>query len=345
MDYKILIVDDDITIIRTMSRILAGLADVQFARSGEECLRLVRASPPTLILLDAEMPGMGGFEVCEQLKADAALMDIPVIFVTSHNDTSFEVAGFDRGAVDFISKPVSPQLLVARVKTQLRIKHLTDELRRSSAIDELTQIANRRTFNDVFRREWSRTLREATPLCVLMIDVDHFKLFNDCYGHVVGDHCLQAIASALGGACMRASDLAARYGGEEFVMLLPNTNRVGAMRMANRILSAIEALAIDHAASPTSRHVTVSVGLSCYDEFSSAWIASPADASLPHHTARRIGNEQLQQAADQALYCAKAAGRACAWMLEVEDFDSPSCAKKIPPVGWMDDTTPLMVKV
>ena len=343
MDYKILLVDDDITIIRAMSKMLAGLADIQFARSGEECLRLVRASPPTLILLDAEMPGMGGFEVCEQLKADTALMDIPVIFVTSHNDTRFEVAGFDLGAVDFISKPVSPQLLVARVKTQLRIKHLTDELRLSSATDELTQIANRRTFNDVFRREWSRTLREATPLCVLMIDVDHFKLFNDQYGHVAGDRCLQAIARALTMACMRASDLAARYGGEEFVLLLPNTNRVGATRVVSRILNAVEALAIDHAASPTAHHVTVSVGLSCYDEFSSAWIASPADASLSHHTTRRIAGEQLQQAADQALYCAKAAGRACAWMLEVEDLDSPSRAKNLLPVELMDATR-LMTK-
>jgi PleD family two-component response regulator len=218
---KILLVDDDLGTIKLMSHMLTGIAEVQFATGGEDALSLIRDSPPALILLDAQMPGMTGFQVCETLKADVALAQIPVIFVTSRNEPAFEVAGFELGAVDFITKPVSPPLLVARVKTQLRLKQLSDELRHMATIDGLTNVANRRHFDDALNSEWMRLRRSGDPVSLLLIDVDHFKLFNDRYGHPAGDVCLQLVARALTQACLRPADLVARYGGEEFILLLP----------------------------------------------------------------------------------------------------------------------------
>ena len=332
MTDTILIVDDDLVAIKSMSRMLGGVARIQFACSGVDALRLVRESMPALILLDGEMPGMTGFRVCETLKADPALAHIPVIFVTSHDECEFEVTGFELGAVDFIAKPVSPPLLVARVKTQLRIKQLTDALRHSAATDALTQIANRRTFDESMRREWSRARRSGEAVSVLMIDVDHFKLFNDRYGHGAGDRCLQAVAQALVESSLRPADLAARYGGEEFVMLLPVTDRVGAAHVAARVLESVAQLRIEHAGSSTAEHVTVSVGLSSYDEQSDSWTGAGIESRLLDSAGVPAGPMQMLQAADKALYAAKHAGRAQAWMLDVADVDGPDRARQVRPV-------------
>lgn len=333
MPDRILLVDDDVAIIKTMARMLAGIGEIQIACSGFDAMRIIRETPPSLVLLDAEMPGMSGFQVCELLKADPSLADIPVIFVTSHGDSSVEVAGFEIGAVDFISKPVSPPLLLARVKTQLRIKQLGDELRRTANTDGLTQVANRRSFDETFRREWLRAVRGAQPASVLMIDVDHFKLFNDRYGHGAGDRCLQGIAQALVDACLRPADLVARYGGEEFVMLLPETPRAGAAHVATRVLTAVEAMAIEHGTSRTSRHVTVSIGMSCYDSASTGWVSEVGESRFGDDSACPVKPSQLLKAADLALYAAKQAGRAQAWMLDAGDVDAPELAREVLPLG------------
>ncbi len=338
MQDRILLVDDDLAAIKTMSRMLAGVGQIQFACSGLDALRLVREAPPSLILMDAEMPGMSGFELCALLKADYTLAHVPVIFVTSHSETAFEVAGFEIGAVDFIAKPVSPPLLLARVKTQLRIKQLNDELRRTSLTDGLTQVANRRAFDDAFRREWSRARRSSQPMSVLMIDVDHFKLFNDRYGHGAGDRCLQGMAQALIAASLRPADFVARYGGEEFVMLLPQTPRGGAAHVATRILAAVQGLDIEHAASPTASHVSVSVGMACFDVHSAGWVASPDDSRFLDDPAALVKPVHLLQAADKALYAAKRAGRAQAWMLDAADVDAPALARLVQPLVQADQT-------
>ena len=278
MTDSILLVDDDPATIQWLGRMLADVGTVRFASNGEDALRLARESAPDLILLDAEMPGMSGFQVCEALKADPALANVPVIFVTSHSDPAFEVSGFDAGAADFIAKPVSAPLVLARVKTQLRVKHMADELRRIATIDALTGVANRRRFDESLEREWHRARRSGAPLALLMIDVDHFKLFNDRYGHPAGDICLSAVAQALTGASLRPADLVARYGGEEFVVLLPQTPRCGAEHVARAALDAVEALVIAHDASLTAPHITVSVGVACFDDDSERWAPSPADS-------------------------------------------------------------------
>ena len=185
-DDNILLVDDDPGAIQVLGRILSGSGNLRFATSGEDGLRLARESAPDLILLDAEMPGMSGFQVCKALKADPALADVPVIFVTGHSASTFEVAGFELGAADFIAKPVVPPLFLARVKTQLRVKRTADEARRIATIDVLTGVANRRRFDESLSQEWRRARRSGSALALLMIDVDHFKRFTERHGHPAG---------------------------------------------------------------------------------------------------------------------------------------------------------------
>src|SRR6267154_937343 len=189
--HSILIVDDDPGTVRLIGSILGGVADLRAATSGTDALRLARDAAPDLILLDAEMPGMSGFEVCETLKADPVLADVPVIFVTGHSEVALEVIGLDMGAADFIAKPLSAPLVLARVKTQLRLKRLTDELRRVAAIDALTGVANRRHFDDSLEREWLRAWRACEPIALMLVNVDHFEFFNEHYGYSTGDECLR----------------------------------------------------------------------------------------------------------------------------------------------------------
>jgi diguanylate cyclase (GGDEF)-like protein len=327
MDDNILLVDDDPRTIQIMARILAQSGDLRFATSGREALGMARE--PDLVLLDADMPGMSGFEVCAAMKADPGLSDVPVIFVTNHSDSEFEVAAFEIGAVDFIAKPVSAPLVLARVRTQLRVKRLADELRRTATTDGLTGVANRRQFDDVLGREWLRARRAGDPLALLMIDVDHFKLYNDRYGHPAGDACLRNVARTLVGASLRPADLVARYGGEEFVLLLPLTPRGGAELMGQRILGGVEALEIPHDTSPTAGHLTVSVGVACYDDESECWTAGSSDSRFADDLRKHFGPQDLVQAADKALYAAKHAGRAQARLLDIADVGSPLAADNI----------------
>jgi len=331
MNDRILLVDDDPGTIQLLGRILSGLGELQFATSGADALRLAQASAPDLVLLDAEMPGLSGFQVCKALKSDPALAEVAVIFVTRHNEPAFEVSGFELGAADFITKPFTAQLVLARVKAQLRVKHMADELRRIATVDVLTGVANRRRFDELLDREWRRARRSGDPLSLLMIDVDHFKLFNDHYGHPAGDACLRAVAQALAGASTRPADLAARYGGEEFCILLPQTPRAGAEHVARSVLDAVEALGIAHAASPRGQQVTVSVGASCYDEDSASWKPASTESRYADDIGVRSAPMDLVRAADKALYGAKRAGRARAWLLDIADVETTRMARELGP--------------
>ena len=330
---KIFLVDDDLGTIKVISRMLAPFGHVQFATTGADALRLMLDDPPDIALLDAQMPGINGFQLCQALKSNPELAHVPVIFITSHTDVETEVAGFEVGAVDFITKPVSEPLLMARVKTQLRVSALTQDLRRMATIDGLTNVANRRFFDDAYAKEWQRARRGAEPISVLMVDVDHFKKFNDHYGHAAGDRGLQQVAEAMRQACLRPSDLVARYGGEEFVMLLPNTPRMGAEHVAARILMAVESLGIAHAASPTVGHMTVSIGVSTYDQDSPHWHEPDSDAGHGGGERHRFTPQQLLCCADQALYAAKGAGRFQAWFLDGNHLDAPKMARAVLPMN------------
>jgi diguanylate cyclase (GGDEF)-like protein len=159
-------------------------------------------------------------------------------------------------------------------------------------IDGLTQIANRRRFDEYLLQEWGRHIRMQQPLSLLLCDVDHFKLYNDGQGHQAGDECLKSVAKALSG-CYRAGDLVARYGGEEFAMVLPQTNRAGAVQVAERVRAAVAAAVLPHTASPVCDRVTVSIGVACI----TPQPHGPADART------------LVEQADRQLYLAKHLGR------------------------------------
>ncbi len=326
MDCSILIVDDDPLAIAVLARILDGFGRLRFATSGADALRMARLEVPTLVLLDVEMPAVSGFDVCATMRADPVLREVPVIFITSHDDTAREVAGLTAGAVDFISKPPTPVLVQARVRTQLRLQEMTAALREAAMIDGLTEVANRRRFDETLPREWLRSLRARTPLAVLMIDVDHFKAYNDHHGHQSGDRALQAVAAALRDVVRRPADLLARYGGEEFVLLAPEQDLHGATGFATRLLDAVQQLAYPHDASPVAPHLTISIGISVYDAH-----CGGVDLSAVTDLTAAIGHASLEagalvQAADRALYAAKQSGRCRAAFLAMDRFGDPDAA-------------------
>ena len=298
--FNILLVDDDPTVIGVLGTILQEFGRLRFATSGQDALRMARQSVPDLILLDIEMPGMNGFEVCAAMKEMPLLMDVPIIFITSHEDDEHEVTGLALGAADFITKPPRAPQVVARVRMHLRMKQMADALRNAAYQDGLTQIANRRQFEETLQREWLRAQRAGSPTALLMIDIDAFKKYNDHYGHPAGDRCLQAVAQAIQQAVHRPADLAARYGGEEFAVLLPETDSCGARFLALHLLQAVAALLLPHAGSPVADHVTLSIGVSAFEEGTGA-------PGLPGLDQPSVAS--LLAAADQALYAAKEGGR------------------------------------
>ncbi|WP_303877656.1 diguanylate cyclase domain-containing protein [Stutzerimonas kunmingensis] len=324
MPPSLLLVDDDPTLIQLMGRLLGDLGRIRFATSGEAALRQAHAERPDLILLDAEMPGMNGFDTCVALKAAPDLSDVPVIFVTSHTDLDHEMLGFSVGAADFIHKPVSEHILRARVTTHLRLKQMSDELRRLASTDALTELPNRRAFDAALAREWARSLRETQPLCCLMVDIDRFKDYNDLYGHPAGDVCLNSVALALRGALLRPTDMVARYGGEEFAVLLPNSTRDGGCMVAERLLQAVLALHLPHERGVLDGIVSISIGVACSDECQE----QQGDAA-----AGESSSAYLMQRADCALYLAKQQGRARIRMIE----SPPGAAPPLVGQGVLDD--------
>jgi diguanylate cyclase (GGDEF)-like protein len=310
---SILLVDDDPGMIRLMGRVLAGMGRLRFATDGESALQQMRDAPPDLVMLDGQMPGLDGFAVCAHMKRDPALAHVPVIFVTGDDAAATELRGLEAGAVDFIAKPIREPLLVARVRTQLRVKRLADELRNAAATDPLTGLANRRSFDESLAREWRRVRRTRSSIALLLVDVDHFKRYNDHYGHPAGDLCLQRVGAALRAATLRPGDCVARIGGEEFGLLLPDTEATGATHVAERVREQLAAMALPHAASPTAPSVTVSIGIACIAGRSFAACGdgeSVFDAGVPPSA------QELIRCADESLYAAKGAGRARAWIVE-----------------------------
>jgi diguanylate cyclase (GGDEF)-like protein len=288
---KLLVVDDQPINIQVMHQIFGGDYQVFMATGGAQALSICQSNPPDLVLLDIVMPDMDGFEVCSHLKANDATCNIPVIFVTSHTDAAQETHGLSLGAVDFIAKPVNPAVVRARVKTQLTLKFQSDLLRKLVFLDGLSGVFNRRYFDQQLGVEWGRSTRSSAPLSAIMIDVDHFKLFNDHYGHQAGDDCLRQIAVTLKTCLKRPGDLVARYGGEEFACILPDTSFNDAMSLANELERKVRALSIPHTQSSVTGVITVSVGVA------TRTVDSTEDAAA------------LIGLADNQLYNAKQSGR------------------------------------
>lgn len=288
---RLLIVDDQPINIQELYEIFRHDHEVFIATSGIQALELCLNNPPDLILLDIIMPAMNGLEVCHRLKSEVLTRDIPIIFVTAQEHPDDETRGLAAGAVDFISKPFNHAVVRARVQTHLTLKAQSDLLRSMAFIDGLTGVANRRSFDECLATEWRHCRRYKIPLTLFLIDIDHFKKFNDSYGHQDGDACLQKVALALKNQLRRPHDFVARYGGEEFACILPGIGEKGALHKAKAILKAIRALQIPHDSSETAPYVTVSLGMA---------VIIPARDQNPN---------QLVTISDARLYHAKQQGR------------------------------------
>ena len=269
--------------------------DIAAAATLTQAMAQCHAVRPDVILLDINLGDEDGFDLCQRIKQQPELADIPVIFITGSHNEADEVRAFKLGAVDFIRKPVSPYIAESRVVTHLALQLQTALLKRVAHSDGLTGLKNRRTFDEELERDWKECARNGSPLSVLMIDIDFFKQYNDNYGHLAGDACLRRVASVIHAALCRPSDCAARYGGEEFACILSSTDIKGALSVAVNIRSCIAALAIEHCEGATAAHrVTASIGVAtCYPNAAEGWLALLAAADLQLYRAKDTGRDRV----------------------------------------------------
>ncbi len=288
---KVQVADDDAVNREVLGELLKPEYTVLLAKNGAQTLERAARHQPDLILLDVMMPDMDGYEVLRRLRADPQTEHIAVIFISGLDRPEDEATGLKMGAADYITKPFNQTVVMARVALHLQVVRQRRMLERLANIDGLTELANRRRFDEVYELEWQRARRSSRPLSLAMLDIDAFKQYNDRYGHPAGDRALRSVARAAAAAMRRPADLAARYGGEEIVLLLPETDVVAAGQVVAQLREAIAALGIAHEASSVSSVLTVSVGGATLDPDSQE---SPA---------------ALFEAADAQLYRAKQGGR------------------------------------
>jgi diguanylate cyclase (GGDEF)-like protein len=286
---RILIAEDDLVTARLLRALLDSWGfEVVTVTDGISALAVLQTpDAPRLAILDWMMPGLDGPEVCRRARAYRPGVPMYLILVTSREARRDVVAGLDAGADDYVVKPPDPEELRSRLKAGIRVLALEHHFERVAMVDGLTELPNRRSLDDTFARQLTRSLREQQPVSLLMVDVDHFKRLNDTHGHLVGDDVLRRLARILRRQ-VRPQDFVARYGGEEFALMLPNTDIEAAAMIADRLRAAIG----NPESEDASKHLppaTVSVGV--------------AAARSP------ISLSELISQADAALYRAKQAGR------------------------------------
>jgi len=289
--FTLLIVDDEKQNRALLTELLQDEHRIILAKDGKQALERAREHLPDLILLDVLMPEMDGYTVIRALKNDDLTRNIPVIFITALDSPGDEERGLELGAVDYISKPFNPAIVRVRIRNHLQSVRQRRMLEQMAMLDSLTGIPNRRRFNEVFEQEWRRCMRDGAPLSLIVVDVDHFKAFNDTYGHAAGDEVLRRIAASLQTSLRRPGDFVARYGGEEFVMLLPGIDSEGARILCEHTRADVESERIAHAVSDVAPWITISLG---------GATRVPRD-STP--------NPELFSLADSCLYVAKNSGR------------------------------------
>ena len=315
----ILIVDDsrdDTQLLKSMLE-SAGYRDILTADSAEAAYHLLGIKDPSqaakvdLILLDVLMPAVNGIQVCRRIKSIERLRDIPVVIVTVQSDPVDLQLAFAEGAIDYIRKPLIKVEMLARVRSVLRLaqeiarrksreqellqvmqqlEEANERFRQLSSQDGLTEIANRRRFDEFFEQEWRRAVRDALPVSLIFFDIDFFKAYNDTYGHLAGDECLKQVVHVVKTMLSRPGDLLCRYGGDEFVAALPGTPGDGAQRVAESLRIKVEELGIG---------VTISLGIAAC------------------HPDLHMDAATLTDAADRALYQAKQDGRNCVRLINV----------------------------
>lgn len=305
---KALLIEDSLTTATLISQQLRGIGiEPVLARDGEHGIAQFREHRPELVLLDVILPGMDGFEVAKRIRQLEQHGEwTPIIFLTARTGDEDLQRGIDVGGDDYLFKPVSGIVLAAKVRAMQRLAQMryslvvltrrldeaNRELQRLSAVDALTGLANRRQFDESLLREWRRAQRRGGSVAVIACDVDHFKRYNDHFGHPAGDECLRQVAGALRESAKRPTDVVARYGGEEFAVVLPDTGLDGARQIAEAMRSGVEAMGLPHAPDAERPVVTLSVGVS---------VAEPSK--------QQPDPAVLMARADEALYEAKRLGR------------------------------------
>jgi len=313
-DSCVLLVDDQPIVAEAIRRMLADQDDIIFhyCRDSDKAVDAAVECKPTVILQDLVMPDTNGMELLSQYRANSITKAIPVIVLSTKEDPAIKRDAFERGASDYLVKIPDKIELIARIhahsrsylaqkqrdeaivalkELQKQLEKKNAELARLSAYDGLTDILNRRSFDELLQKEWERSTRDDTAISLILIDIDHFKLFNDNYGHQGGDDCLRKVAKKLDDTVYRPADFVARYGGEEFAVVLPGTDLNGATEIAGKLCTGIENLNIMHEFSSAANSVTISAGVSV--------IKPKGDLEV----------KQLIEAADKALYLAKENGR------------------------------------
>lgn len=311
---RTLLVDDQLIVAEGLRRMLMGCEDIEFAYCADpsQAISMANEYRPTVILQDLVMPGMNGLMLLSLFRSNPATKNVPIVVLSTKEDPKIKGEAFAIGATDYLVKWPDEIEVLARVRAHSRsylaqqqrdealraLRILKVELERKNAElealscrDGLTGVLNRRGFDDYLNKEWLRAIRQRHDVGLLLIDVDHFKDYNDNYGHQGGDECLRKVAFALGAALKRPSDIVARYGGEEFGVVIPATSIDGGAMIADALCKSVAALRIPHAFSATAPYVTVSIGVATIQP-------QPGDST-----------DALIRLADDALYAAKAGGR------------------------------------
>lgn len=293
-EQTILIVDDEVSNVLALASAFTQQYRVLFALNGQDALTIAHQEHPDLIILDIMMPDMTGYTVLSRIKTDQQLHQIPVILASSSEDVGDEKQGLELGAADFWSKPVNPEVAKIRAHNTLELKRHRDQLQSQTLTDALCDVANRRAFDRSLHKEWHKSLQTQQPLSLLMIDIDHFKSYNDHYGHIAGDGCLKTVASILKDSLAESHALLCRYGGEEFAVILPNLTTEIAVQVAESLRRRVEEAQIQNNA--INNPISISIG------------SATTVPSEPLNTGSNTP-DNLVFRADQALYQAKNKGR------------------------------------
>ncbi len=290
---NILIIDDSASNITLLDAILTkeNFTHITKVTSVTQALHSLESMTIDLVLLSYILPEISGIEVCKLITEDMRFEDIPVIMITANTDVKTLKSSFENGASDYISKPINSVELSARVYSHLIRKQVNDERRNSAITDALTQIYNRRYFDQVFDRQYNKALIENRSLSFFMIDIDNFKKYNDNYGHQKGDEALRSVAVCIKDQLNRENDYLFRLGGEEFALVLYNTPQSYILALNEKIHDAISQLNITHAYNESYGRITVSIGIATATDYNN------------------ISKYDIYNKADQALYEAKGKGR------------------------------------
>lgn len=290
---KILIIDDSAVQAAHLKSILEEDYQITVVQEPEKGLEYASEQDFSLILLDVVMPGMDGFVLLKKLQEEVATRHIPVILITSLSDIENEQRGLTLGAVDYIYKPFHPLIVKARVNTHIKLYQYRKQVEYQSMTDQLTGIANRRRYERTSEQKWQEAIRLKVPFSICMMDIDHFKKFNDTFGHPAGDTVISSVAGTAGSYLRRNTDFLARYGGEEFVAFMMGDEAKPAFEQMCRVRRAVEELHIPHCGS-VSEWVTISIGGTTVrpkrgDSFGT--YLKIADAML--YDAKRFGRNQV----------------------------------------------------